>query len=71
MWYPSYDNTTKDVLCAGCYADPESVEVPEGMTMGSGQTGDIPDDLITYDEEMNAVYNYTYNTETNLVEPKA
>jgi hypothetical protein len=65
QWYPIYDDTTKDVQGAGFFAEPGSVDPGTGKTLGSGQAGDIPNDLVEIGDP--PVYNYTYNTETNTV----
>lgn len=70
QWYPIYEDASKDVQGAGFFADPGAVDPGAGNTLGSGQPGDIPNDLTTIDGET-ITYNYTYNTETNLVESKA
>ena len=69
MWYAIYDNVTKEVNGAGFLANPDSYILPDGCSMSAGQSGDIPNDLITNGETV--VYNYIYNTETQLVEAKA
>lgn len=70
QWYPIYDDTTKDVEGAGFFAEPESIEPGAGKSLGEGQPGDIPNDLVDMSGE-SAVYNYTYNEGNNQVEPKA
>ena len=69
MWYAIYDNVTKEVKGAAFFANPQEVPLPDGCSMSAGQSGDIPSDLIINGETV--VYNYIYNTETQLVEAKA
>ena len=66
LWYPIYDNTSKDVVGAGFYVEPENVGVGDGRTLGTGREGEIPNPLKDGD-----TFLYAYNTETNLVEAKA
>lgn len=68
QWRGIYDDTSKDVEGAGFFADPDSVDPGTGKSLTAGQAGDIPNDLIDDDTGDS---NYTYNTETELVEAKA
>lgn len=67
QWYAIYDDTSKDVEGAGFFAQPDQVDPGEGNSLSAGQPGDIPNDLL--DDEGGS--NYTYNTETELVQAKA
>ena len=67
LWYPVYNNVSKDVVCAGFFTYPESYDPGVGNSLGVGQQGSIPNPLL--DRETSAAL-YTYNTVTNLVEHK-
>lgn len=70
QWFPTYDDTSKDVNGSGFLADPGSFDAGTGNTLGSGQDGNPPEDLTSIVDDA-IVYNYTYNTTSNLVEAKA
>jgi len=69
-WYPIYDDTSKDVKGGGDFADPGSIDPGTGNSLGEAQNSTMPLDLIIVENEA-VVYNYAYNTTTNLVEAKA
>ena len=63
-------DATKDVDSAGFYKEPESIPLQPGQVLGQGQDGEIPQDLITVEDNGSFTKNYTYNTTTNLVRPR-
>lgn len=60
QWYGIYQTADNDVVGAGFFAVPGSVEPGTGNALTVAQDGDIPNDLIAEDGSSN----YTYSSET-------
>ena len=71
QWYPVYDAITRDVIGGGPLADLDNFDPGDGLSVGEPQSLSVPGEPPLVTETNPPVFNYTYNTETNLVEPKA